>query len=204
MAGVSRSLHQLGVPFALRWTHLESTCATSVLTFTLGHRFHFRTSLDGGCNITVSALPGLHNHADQRTFGLRSADDLQQFLLGEICRQIVLTFGDIAAAWTDDIQTCFRVDLVPPTVSLWREKFGEPTSPGNNLDHDDGVTRCGCEVRVSPREVSSCSVYTNVDFHQLSIHLLDADRTIEVDGLAFQKVREVEFKRAPGFPSPYP
>lgn len=100
---------------------METTYPASSLGFTLGHCSHFRASLDDGCRAVVSALAGLHNHADQRSVELLSAQDFQQFLLGEICRQIVLTFGDITSAWTREKQhgkTCFRVDLTPAAIHL--------------------------------------------------------------------------------------
>lgn len=161
MASVSRSLHQLGVPFAVRWTHLESTCASSVLTFTFGHCFHFQASLDGGCGVMVTALPGLHNHADQRRLTLRSADDLRQFFLGEACRQIVLTFGDMSAAvLTGKDGMYFRIDLVPPAIHLWKETPVESSRDRENLDFEEKGRGSGWEIRVCPREVSSL-YYTN-------------------------------------------
>lgn len=144
LANVSRTLRKIGLPLAVRWTHLEETCPSSALSFTLGHCFHFRASLGDGFGVVVSALPGLQNHADQRSVELESAHDLEHFLLGEVCRQIVLTFGDITAAWTSGIQqegiTCFRVDLVPAAIHLL------PAS-----EEADGGS---CEVRVFVQEVS--------------------------------------------------
>lgn len=161
MASVSRSLHQLGVPFAVRWTHIESTCASSVLTFTLGHCFHFQASLDGGCGVMVTALPGLHNHADQRSLTLGSADDLRQFFLGEACRQIVLTFGDMAAAvLSDKDEMYFRIDLVPPAINLWKEKLVKSSRDREDPDFEEKGRGSGWEIRVCPREVSSL-YYTN-------------------------------------------
>lgn len=106
---------------AVRWTHLETTYPASSMSFTLGHCSHFRVALDDGCRAVVSALAGLHNHADLRTVELLSAQKFQQFLLGEICRQIVLTFGDVTSAWTSENQqgkSCFRVDLTPAAIHL--------------------------------------------------------------------------------------
>lgn len=121
LANVSRSLLQVGLPFTVHWTHLEATYHTSALTFTLGHCFYFRASIGDGHGVLVDALPGLQNHVDQRSVELKSAQGLQDFLLGEVCRQIVLTFGDITMAWTSTSQpeaSCFRVDLVPAAIHL--------------------------------------------------------------------------------------
>lgn len=152
VAHVSRSLRKIGLPFAVRWTHLEETCPASALSFTLGHCFHFRVFLGDGSGVIVSALPGLQNHADQRRVELQSAQDLESFLLGEVCRQIVLTFGDITAAWTSGVQpegtTCFRVDLVPAAIHLLPSS--KCTSTSEDTDGDS------CEVRVFVQQVRNC------------------------------------------------
>lgn len=156
LANVSRSLLQIGLPLAVRWTHAEATFPASSLSFTLGHRFHFRASLGAGSDVVISALPGLHNHVDQRSVELHSAQDLEQFLLGEVCRQIVLTFGDITASWTSGVQketACFRVDLVPAAIHLLpapktKSPCKSSVSPAEN-------SRGGCEVRVCVQEVRS-------------------------------------------------
>lgn len=148
---MSSSLRKIGLPFAVRWTHLEETCHASALSFTLGHCFHFRVSLGDGFGVIVSALPGLQNHADQRRVELQSAKDLERFLLGEVCRQIVLTFGDITAAWTSGVHpegaACFRVDLVPAAIHL----LPSSKRTGTSEDTDGG----SCEVRVDVQEVSN-------------------------------------------------
>lgn len=154
LANVSRTLRKIGLPLAVRWTHLEETCPSSALSFTLGHCFHFRASLGDGFGVVVSALPGLQNHADQRSVELESAHDLEHFLLGEVCRQIVLTFGDITAAWTSGIQpegkTCFRVDLVPAAIHL----LPGPKSKVSRSDAPEEADGGSCEVRVFVQEVS--------------------------------------------------
>ncbi|CAM9338799.1 unnamed protein product [Pylaiella littoralis] len=162
LAHVSRTLQKIGLPFVVRWTHLEETCPASALTFTLGHCFHFRASLDGGFGVVVSALPGLQNHADQRSVELQSAEDLQHFLLGEVCRQIVLTFGDITAAWTSGKQpegtSCFRVELVPAAIHLLPRPKSK-TSCDTSMQNDGG----SCEVRVFVEGVGvriACSSFT--------------------------------------------
>lgn len=154
LAHVSHTLQKIGLPFVVRWTHLEETCPASALSFTLGHCFHFRASLDDGFGVVVSALPGLQNHADQRSVELQSAEDLQHFLLGEVCRQIVLTFGDITAAWTSGIQpegaTCFRVELVPATIHLLPRTKSKASCESASGQTDGG----SCEVRVFVEGVS--------------------------------------------------
>lgn len=155
LAHVSRSLRQIGLPLAVRWTHLETTYPTSALNFTLGHCFHFRASLGDGCGIVVSALPGLQNHAEPRKVELQSAQDLQQFLLGEVCRQIVLTFGDITAAWTSGIvqgPNCFRIDLVPAVIHLL--PVPRPNAACKGLVCAAEGDNSGWKVRVCVQEVS--------------------------------------------------
>ncbi|CAN0440234.1 unnamed protein product [Ectocarpus sp. 12 AP-2014] len=148
LANVSRSMQKIGLPLAVRWTHLEETYRTSALTLTVGHCFHFRASLDDGCGILVSALPGLQNHADQRSVELQSAQDLEHFLLREVCRQIVLTFGDITASWTSGVMSegaaCFRVELEPAAIYLLPGRKAEEsgTKPTEELRGS------GCEARV--------------------------------------------------------
>lgn len=162
LAHVSNSLQKIGLPMVVRWTHLEETCPASALTFTLGHCFHFRASLDDGFKVVVSALPGLQNHADQRSVELQGAEDLQQFLLGEICRQIVLTFGDITAAWTSGVQpegiSCFRVELVPSAIHLLPHPTSKASCKSGSALPDGG----SCEVRVF---VEGVSYYRRVEPH---------------------------------------
>lgn len=153
LANVSGILRKIGLPLAVRWTHLEETCPSSAVSFTLGHCFHFRASLDDGFGVVVSALPGLQNHADQRSVELESARDLEHFLLGEVCRQIVLTFGDITAAWTSGIQQeeiiCFRIDLVPAAIHLLPVPKSKVSRNNAPKEADGG----SCEVRVFVEEV---------------------------------------------------
>lgn len=162
LAHVSYTLKKIGLPLVVRWTHLEETCPASTLTFTLGHCFHFRASLDDGFGVIVSALPGLQNNADQRSVELQSADDLQHFLLGEVCRQIVLTFGDITAAWTSGIQpqgtSSFRVELVPASIHLLPRPKSRASCERASEQTDGG----SCEVRVFVEGVSYiCRVEPN-------------------------------------------
>lgn len=155
LAGVSRSLMRIGLPLAVRWTHAEATYPASALSLTLGHCFHFRASLDDGCGIVVSALPGLHNHADQRSVELQTARDLREFLLGEVCRQVVLTFGDIVASWTSGIQqggACFRIELVPAVIYLLPAR-GAKGGPKGSVASEE--SRSGLEVHVCADEVGS-------------------------------------------------
>lgn len=181
---MSNSLRKIGLPFAVRWTHLEETCPASALSFTLGHCFHFRVSLGDGFGVIVSALPGLQNHADQRSVELQSAQDLQRFLLGEVCRQIVQTFGDITAAWTSGFQpegtACFRVDLVPAAIHLLPSSKSNSSSRTSTSEGTDGGS---CEVRVFVQEVSDdgsgpllaereCLRSSRVDLSCVSAHLL--------------------------------
>lgn len=121
LADVSVSLQHIGLPLAVQWTHLEATYSRSSLNVTLGNSFHFRVSLDDESRAVASALPGLQNHADQRRVELYSALDVQRFLLGEVCRQIVLTFGDITSTWISNEHpetSCFKVDLAPTAIHL--------------------------------------------------------------------------------------
>lgn len=139
---ISFSVRRVGLPLTVRWTHLETTYSRSCLTVTLGKCFHFRVSLDDESRAVVSALPGLQNHADQRSVELWSADDLRQFILGEVCRQIVLTFGDITSAWlsVENSKRChFKVDLAPAAIHLFggdkaRPKLWNSNSGGNKLN----------------------------------------------------------------------
>lgn len=157
MGDISHSLHRIGLPWTVRWTHLETMCCGTSLNFTLGNCCHFRASLDKESKAVVSALAGLHNNADKRSVELHSALDVQQFLLGEVCRQIVLTFGDIASAWTRSTrpERCFKVDLVPPAIYLYGAPKSTP-SLGDSLVAVGDADRIW-EVRVSAdRKVSTC------------------------------------------------
>lgn len=159
VASVSRSLDEIGLPFDVRWTHLETTFPASALGFTFGHCFHFRASVDGGSGVVVSALPGLHNHAEQRSVNLQSVEDLKQFLLGEVCRQVVLTFGDITAAWTTGIPEggkCFRIDLAPAAIHLLPPPKARTSHVLCPPPWDKKAN--GWEVRVSVKEVRAATV----------------------------------------------
>lgn len=157
MAETSRCLRHIGLPTTVRWTHLEATCPESTIGFTLGACFHFRARLDDKSKVVVNALPGLENNALHRCLELPSALEFQRFLLSEVCRQIVLTFGDMAAARTGrtyPARSYFKVHLVPTMIVLLREtpprRFGA-TFVGNELDQGRW------QVRVCPdRQVRSC------------------------------------------------
>lgn len=146
LADISLSLRAIGLPLTVQWTHLEATYPRSSLNITLGNCFHFRVSLDDESKVVVSALPGLENHADQRSVELFSAVDVRKFLLGEVCRQIVLTFGDMASTWICNIHPkarCFKVDLTPTMIHL----FEVPKGGLEGASYDEGDRRW--DVRVS-------------------------------------------------------
>eukprot|EP00903_Cladosiphon_okamuranus_P017447 g16071.t1 len=67
--------------------------------------------------------------------------------------EIVLTFGDITAAWTSSIQqkgiVCFRVDLVPASIHL----LPVPKSKGSRNSAPEEADGEICEVRVFVEEV---------------------------------------------------
>lgn len=120
VADVRRSLRPLGLPMSVSWVHLELMFPGSTLSFTLGQCFHFKACMDAKSRVVVSGLYGARNPADLRRVDLRSADELRKFLLGETCRQVVLTFGDIAASTArHSMDEHFEVKLVPPAIRLY-------------------------------------------------------------------------------------
>lgn len=156
----SHGLRRIGLPLTVHWTHLETTCAESSWSITLGSCFHFQISLDEEPRVVVSSLPGLENPALHRRVELPSAIAFQHFLLGEICRQIVLTFGDIASARIKRVnrEGCrFEVQLIPPAIHLSTEAASKTGAVGyarlEGGAEDAHTHRGRCEVRVFADEV---------------------------------------------------
>ncbi|CAM9547405.1 unnamed protein product [Discosporangium mesarthrocarpum] len=154
MAAASRSLQCANLPFSVHWMHLGVTYPASSLQLNLGQRFRFTAALQEGA-VTLSALPGLYNHADQRQITVTSAHEFEVFLLSEACRQILLTFGDIAAGWKGKGQICgapFTIDLVSQVMHLLPRNVGADGKGATGLSEKCSVSEgsnCFAEVHVA-------------------------------------------------------
>jgi hypothetical protein len=90
LSDASNELQHLGLSMQTHWTHAQLQCDESRVTVCLGRNFHFGIALTGA-HAVVQSLPGNNSFGTmyQREIPVQTVYELECFLRGEVCRQLL-------------------------------------------------------------------------------------------------------------------
>jgi hypothetical protein len=105
LSNASNELQQLGLTMQTHWTHAQLQCDESKVTVCLGRNFRFGIALTGA-QAVVQSMPGNSNFGTmyQREIPVQTVYELECFIRGEVCRQLLQSLSLVYAEVVAELQ----------------------------------------------------------------------------------------------------
>jgi hypothetical protein len=210
LSNASHELQQLGLSMQAHWTHAQLQCDESRVTVCLGRNFHFGIALTGA-QAVVQSMPGNNSFGTmyQREIPVQTVYELECFLRGEMCRQLLhslsLVYDEViakqqqqhqhsngagtAGAATAAVATSSRVAVheYSGVMQLWQNAHAAAATQNG---HSNGITAANssdaCTLAVVVQPVTSAASSTTTAAAKSGIGIVCSVRRDSVAHKALQ------------------